>query len=99
MLNVESFQNILYLMMVLVFFEDFGLNLPHDLTSQLFVPFLFDAVDKELLILRKLGLFKVLVETSEYFKLELLNLRADLGEDLLDLLLNGLRVVLEQDGG
>jgi hypothetical protein len=43
-------------MIGLVFFEDFGLNLPHDLTSQLFVPFLFDAVDKELLILRKLGL-------------------------------------------
>jgi hypothetical protein len=61
-------------MMVLVFFEDFGLNLPHDLTGQLFVPFLFDAVDKELLILRKLGLFKVLVKTGEYFELELLNL-------------------------
>ncbi len=84
-------------MMVLVFFEDFGLNLPHDLTGQLFVPFLFDAVDKELLILRKLGLFKVLVKTGEYFELELLNLWVYLAEDLLDFFLDGSRVVLEQD--
>ncbi len=61
MLNIQSFQNIFNLMVVLVFKKYFGLNLPHYSTCYFFVPLFLNTIDKKLLLLGKLGLFEVLV--------------------------------------